>query len=87
MVRLSAAAVLISGCVATDVTPLQKVISMMDDMIKKGKIGRHTSELQSHSDLVCRLLLEKKKKIKKNKQKKITCRAFRTLIYKTNFYS
>src|SRR5438034_5149832 len=28
----------------------------------------HTSELQSHSDLVCRLLLEKKKK----KNKKIT---------------
>src|SRR5437588_6959109 len=28
----------------------------------------HTSELQSHSDLVCRLLLEKKKK----KRKKIT---------------
>src|SRR5436190_5527781 len=27
----------------------------------------HTSELQSHSDLVCRLLLEKKKKIKNNK--------------------
>src|SRR5436190_17222675 len=26
----------------------------------------HTSELQSHSDLVCRLLLEKKKKIHKN---------------------
>src|SRR5438132_4035170 len=25
------------------------------------KIGKHTSELQSHSDLVCRLLLEKKK--------------------------
>src|SRR5438034_6569296 len=36
----------------------------------------HTSELQSHSDLVCRLLLEKKKKKKKNikqnyKKKKI----------------
>src|SRR5437667_4472108 len=32
----------------------------------------HTSELQSHHDLVCRLLLEKKKKNKKkqNKQKK-----------------
>src|SRR6266540_5940453 len=33
----------------------------------------HTSELQSHHDLVCRLLLEKKKKkkkIKKNKKKK-----------------
>src|SRR5438034_5968516 len=33
----------------------------------------HTSELQSHSDLVCRLLLEKKKKKKKtNKQTKKT---------------
>src|SRR5438034_2595492 len=28
----------------------------------------HTSELQSHSDLVCRLLLEKKKKKRKTKQ-------------------
>src|SRR5437588_5574805 len=31
----------------------------------------HTSELQSHSDLVCRLLLEKKKN-KKKKTKQIT---------------
>src|SRR5438034_7558234 len=30
----------------------------------------HTSELQSHSDLVCRLLLEKKKKKKKKKKQK-----------------
>src|SRR5438034_5241481 len=30
----------------------------------------HTSELQSHSDLVCRLLLEKKKKKYKNKHEK-----------------
>src|SRR5437588_2159149 len=30
----------------------------------------HTSELQSHSDLVCRLLLEKKKKKNKIKHKK-----------------
>src|SRR5438132_10657489 len=29
----------------------------------------HTSELQSHSDLVCRLLLEKKKKKKKHKHR------------------
>src|SRR5438132_9994482 len=29
----------------------------------------HTSELQSHSDLVCRLLLEKKKKKNKKKTK------------------
>src|SRR5438034_8018473 len=28
----------------------------------------HTSELQSHSDLVCRLLLEKKKKKKQNRE-------------------
>src|SRR5438034_5815848 len=27
----------------------------------KGRSEEHTSELQSHSDLVCRLLLEKKK--------------------------
>ena len=32
----------------------------------------HTSELQSHSDLVCRLLLEKKKKQFKKKKKKKT---------------
>src|SRR5260221_1349403 len=31
--------------------------------VKKGmRSEEHTSELQSHSDLVCRLLLEKKKK-------------------------
>src|SRR5260221_9457816 len=30
----------------------------------------HTSELQSHSDLVCRLLLEKKKKNRNKKRKR-----------------
>src|SRR5438034_5305684 len=30
----------------------------------RGRSEEHTSELQSHSDLVCRLLLEKKKKIR-----------------------
>src|SRR5438034_3384836 len=29
-----------------------------------GRSEEHTSELQSHSDLVCRLLLEKKKNVK-----------------------
>src|SRR5437588_3661885 len=40
----------------------------------------HTSELQSHSDLVCRLLLEKKKKKKKkhNQERHIT----KTKLYK-----
>src|SRR5438034_7556553 len=34
-----------------------------------GRSEEHTSELQSHSDLVCRLLLEKKKKIKRKKHR------------------
>src|SRR5260221_9842600 len=33
-----------------------------DAIIAEGRSEEHTSELQSHSDLVCRLLLEKKKK-------------------------
>src|SRR5438034_5658161 len=33
--------------------------------IRQRRSEEHTSELQSHSDLVCRLLLEKKKKKKK----------------------
>src|SRR5438034_10271851 len=32
------------------------------DLAKLRRSEEHTSELQSHSDLVCRLLLEKKKK-------------------------
>src|SRR5438132_9464435 len=32
-----------------------------------GRSEEHTSELQSHSDLVCRLLLEKKKNISTNR--------------------
>src|SRR5437588_6652128 len=31
----------------------------------------HTSELQSHSDLVCRLLLEKKKKLRRNDESRL----------------
>ena len=34
----------------------------------KTRSEEHTSELQSHSDLVCRLLLEKKKNKKKKKK-------------------
>src|SRR5438034_10239199 len=33
-------------------------------LLAGGRSEEHTSELQSHSDLVCRLLLEKKKKKK-----------------------
>src|SRR5260221_1599215 len=32
---------------------------------KRSRSEEHTSELQSHSDLVCRLLLEKKKRIQR----------------------
>src|SRR5437588_4755115 len=41
----------------------------------------HTSELQSHSDLVCRLLLEKKKKKKKKKNNTKITRNKTTLIH------
>src|SRR5437667_1194721 len=36
-------------------------------LISAGRSEEHTSELQSHHDLVCRLLLEKKKKRRHNK--------------------
>src|SRR5260221_4940412 len=39
----------------------------------RGRSEEHTSELQSHSDLVCRLLLEKKKKIKHDRQAMTSC--------------
>src|SRR5438034_8679109 len=35
-----------------------------------GRSEEHTSELQSHSDLVCRLLLEKKKMNKTDREKR-----------------
>src|SRR5437588_8815780 len=40
--------------------------------VRTSRSEEHTSELQSHSDLVCRLLLEKKKKKKKQRQHKQT---------------
>src|SRR5260221_7687676 len=38
-----------------------EIISMKTGEVREGRSEEHTSELQSHSDLVCRLLLEKKK--------------------------
>src|SRR2546422_2025543 len=38
-----------------------------------GRSEEHTSELQSRLHLVCRLLLEKKKKIKKTKYRCLDC--------------
>src|SRR5438034_3532552 len=58
-------------------TPIQGTWNPSPDQVRllEGPLSvlrseEHTSELQSHSDLVCRLLLEKKKK-KKKKQKDI----------------
>src|SRR5688572_31728545 len=45
--------------------------SPIDFVPKSGRSEEHTSELQSQSNLVCRLLLEKKKKKKKNTKKEI----------------
>src|SRR5690349_24186341 len=45
---------------------ISKIEQLRDD---QGRSEEHTSELQSRRDLVCRLLLEKKKK--KNKKKTI----------------
>src|SRR5438034_7734076 len=40
-------------------------------IVSDSRSEEHTSELQSHSDLVCRLLLEKKKKKKNKTQQKL----------------
>src|SRR5690349_13087800 len=46
------------------VTPAQikEMVPFVDESILVGRSEEHTSELQSRRDLVCRLLLEKKKK-------------------------
>src|SRR5438132_3542829 len=40
------------------------------ELLMKGRSEEHTSELQSHSDLVCRLLLEKKKRTERRTPRK-----------------
>src|SRR5438034_6833105 len=47
---------------------------------RQARSEEHTSELQSHSDLVCRLLLEKKKKKREN-------RSQTTMTYKYDGYT
>src|SRR5260221_10835968 len=48
--------------VSDDATPLLAEVEALGARLAL-RSEEHTSELQSHSDLVCRLLLEKKKKI------------------------
>ena len=56
----------------TDLTLVLLGRNSSNEITYRGRSEEHTSELQSHSELVCRLLLEKKKKkiIKKKKNKK-----------------
>src|SRR5438034_5041259 len=46
-------------------TPMRTRKEVVNPNSAATRSEEHTSELQSHSDLVCRLLLEKKKKKKK----------------------
>src|SRR5260221_6375429 len=46
----------------TNLTLLENASIQTVKALSAGRSEEHTSELQSHSDLVCRLLLEKKKK-------------------------
>src|SRR5438034_4408033 len=50
----------------TPAQPRQHTPNTVADRQDTGRSEEHTSELQSHSDLVCRLLLEKKKNKKKS---------------------
>src|SRR5437667_8608819 len=43
----------------------RNLVTLAVDRIRGLRSEEHTSELQSHHDLVCRLLLEKKKTIRK----------------------
>src|SRR5438034_6829737 len=52
------------------------IFSLADGQAARSE--EHTSELQSHSDLVCRLLLEKKKKYNREKQSNYKKRACKT---------
>src|SRR5438034_1890249 len=50
-------------CATDRVVPAQVRLAERRPDRRVGRSEEHTSELQSHSDLVCRLLLEKKKYI------------------------
>src|SRR5688572_32502584 len=59
-----AAAVVRDGAALPDGGPTAAHPAAEDSAADRGRSEEHTSELQSQSNLVCRLLLEKKKKKK-----------------------
>src|SRR2546427_8339215 len=46
-----------------EITPIPEMVDVLLESADASRSEEHTSELQSQSNLVCRLLLEKKKKI------------------------
>src|SRR5438132_8524647 len=58
----------ISGVDASCMAPGGSAREVLVSVNGNSRSEEHTSELQSHSDLVCRLLLEKKKKKKRHKE-------------------
>src|SRR5438093_2982755 len=61
-----------SGCYRRDLNISRRMMCMFPSALFSSRMRseEHTSELQSLTNLVCRLLLEKKKKKKKKQQKK-----------------
>src|SRR5688572_17720625 len=62
---------IVTGRIEIDVMDAEEKRVVGLPALAERRSEEHTSELQSQSNLVCRLLLEKKKK----KQKKVSCRA------------
>src|SRR2546421_9233188 len=63
----SIAASFFCACVLVE-SPIQSCATMRSDSAAYRRSEEHASELQSRSDLVCRLLLEKKKKERTEKK-------------------
>src|SRR5260221_2010878 len=66
----------ISGVLDAATTTMTPLLGGAWSHIIHVRSEEHTSELQSHSDLVCRLLLEKKKKKKTNNDTRRIVRDF-----------
>src|SRR2546421_4619157 len=55
---------ILAAFITSAVMPMEAAEQSIADTGRQVRSEEHTSELQSRSDLVCRLLLEKKKKIR-----------------------